>query len=102
MKVRWSAPVEAGTPVGALKVWIGDTLSQETPLFTAESVGVGALHQRAHRCGRGVAGRLAAVEFRDVDSVPWTSRRLRSMADGVYSTIFQYESLRITLPSRNV
>ena len=41
------APVEAGIPVGSLKIWIGDTLSQETPLFTAESVGVGALHQRA-------------------------------------------------------
>ena len=32
--------VEEGTPVGSLKVWIGDTLSQETPLFAAESVGV--------------------------------------------------------------
>lgn len=41
------APVEAGTPVGSLKVWIGDTLSQETPLFAAESVGVGTLWQRA-------------------------------------------------------
>jgi D-alanyl-D-alanine carboxypeptidase (penicillin-binding protein 5/6) len=41
------APVEQGTPVGSLKVWIGDTLTQETPLFAAESVGVGALHQRA-------------------------------------------------------
>ncbi|RJT38625.1 D-alanyl-D-alanine carboxypeptidase [Mesorhizobium waimense] len=42
-----SAPVEAGQPVGALRVWIGDTLSQETPLFAAESVGVGTLPQRA-------------------------------------------------------
>ena len=41
------APVEEGTPVGTLRVWIGDTLSQETPLFAAESVGVGTLHQRA-------------------------------------------------------
>ncbi|MBL8584313.1 MAG: D-alanyl-D-alanine carboxypeptidase [Rhizobiaceae bacterium] len=41
------APVEAGTPVGSLKVWVGDTLSQETPLFAAEAVGVGKLHQRA-------------------------------------------------------
>lgn len=41
------APVEAGTRVGSLKVWIGDTLSQETPLFAAESVGVGPLHRRA-------------------------------------------------------
>lgn len=41
------APVEEGVRVGALKVWIGDTLSQETPLYTAETVGLGALHQRA-------------------------------------------------------
>ncbi len=41
------APVEEGTPVGTLRVWIGDTLSQETPLFAAESVEVGSLHQRA-------------------------------------------------------
>ncbi len=42
-----AAPVEEGTRVGTLRVWIGDTLSQETPLFAAESVGVGSLHQRA-------------------------------------------------------
>lgn len=41
------APVEEGTRVGSLKVWIGDTLSQETPLFAAENVALGALHQRA-------------------------------------------------------
>lgn len=41
------APVEAGMPAGTLKVWIGDTLSQETPLYTAESVGTGSLHSRA-------------------------------------------------------
>jgi D-alanyl-D-alanine carboxypeptidase (penicillin-binding protein 5/6) len=41
------APVEAGTPVGQLKVWIGDTLSQETALYAAESVELGSLHQRA-------------------------------------------------------
>ncbi len=41
------APVEEGTQVGTLRVWIGDTLSQETPLFAAESVSVGSLHQRA-------------------------------------------------------
>ena len=42
-----TAPVSAGTPVGALKVWVGDTLSQETPLFAAEDVDVGPLHRRA-------------------------------------------------------
>lgn len=41
------APVEEGTEVGTLRVWIGDTLSQETPLFAAENVEVGSLHQRA-------------------------------------------------------
>lgn len=41
------APVLAGTKVGTLKVWIGDTLSQETPLTTAEDVPVGPIHRRA-------------------------------------------------------
>lgn len=41
------APVEEGTPVGALRVWIGDTMSQETPLYAAEDVGVGKIHRRA-------------------------------------------------------
>jgi D-alanyl-D-alanine carboxypeptidase (penicillin-binding protein 5/6) len=39
--------VEEGQPVGSLKVWIGDTLSQETPLYAAETVGVGTLPSRA-------------------------------------------------------
>ena len=46
------APIEEGAPIGALKVWIGETLSQETPLYAAESVGVGALHQRAFDAAR--------------------------------------------------
>jgi serine-type D-Ala-D-Ala carboxypeptidase (penicillin-binding protein 5/6) len=41
------APVDEGTPVGSLRVSVGDTLSQETPLYAAESVETGALHQRA-------------------------------------------------------
>lgn len=41
------APVEAGIEVGKLKVWIGDTLSQETTLYAAENVGTGPLHSRA-------------------------------------------------------
>lgn len=41
------APVEEGQPVGALRVWIGETLSQETPLFAAETVNVGSLPKRA-------------------------------------------------------
>lgn len=41
------APVEEGVPIGTLKVWIGDMMSQETPLYAAESVGQGKLHQRA-------------------------------------------------------
>ncbi|MDX8464354.1 D-alanyl-D-alanine carboxypeptidase family protein [Mesorhizobium sp. VK23B] len=42
-----AAPVEEGQPVGELRVWIGDTLSQRTPLFAAEPVKVGTLPQRA-------------------------------------------------------
>lgn len=41
------APVEEGARIGTLRVWIGDELSQETPLYAAESVGPGSLHQRA-------------------------------------------------------
>ena len=41
------APVEAGQPVGALRIWLGDTLSQETPLFAAETVEVGSMPRRA-------------------------------------------------------
>jgi len=41
------APVEEGARVGTLRVFIGDTLSQETPLYAAESIGVGTLYQRA-------------------------------------------------------
>jgi D-alanyl-D-alanine carboxypeptidase (penicillin-binding protein 5/6) len=42
-----TAPVEKGQPVGSLRVWIGDTLSQETPLFAGETVNVGSLPSRA-------------------------------------------------------
>jgi D-alanyl-D-alanine carboxypeptidase (penicillin-binding protein 5/6) len=41
------APVEAGMRVGDLKIWSGERLIQETPLYTAEAVGVGPLHSRA-------------------------------------------------------
>lgn len=41
------APVETDTAVGALKVWSGERLIQETPLFTAAAVPSGKLHQRA-------------------------------------------------------
>lgn len=41
------APVEEGQRVGQLKVWIGDTLSQEMPLYAAESVPIGTLPHRA-------------------------------------------------------
>lgn len=41
------APVAAGTPIGVLRVSVGDEVSQETPLFAAENVGLGSLHQRA-------------------------------------------------------
>lgn len=41
------APVESGAEIGNLKVWVGDTLTLETPVFAAESVAVGPLHRRA-------------------------------------------------------
>lgn len=41
------APVEEGARVGTLRVWIGDAMSQETPLYAAETVNRGQLHQRA-------------------------------------------------------
>ncbi|MCG6859058.1 MAG: D-alanyl-D-alanine carboxypeptidase [Salaquimonas sp.] len=40
-------PVEKGDKVATLKVWIGDKLSQETPLFAAESVKQGGITRRA-------------------------------------------------------
>lgn len=42
-----AAPVREGTPVGTLKVWIGDNMSQETPLYAAETIELGSLQQRA-------------------------------------------------------
>lgn len=41
------APLEAGARVGALKVWDGDRVIQETPLYTTQAVGLGPLHSRA-------------------------------------------------------
>ena len=41
------APVEAGAPIGSLRVWVGDAVVQDTPLFAAESVRLGSLPSRA-------------------------------------------------------
>lgn len=41
------APVEEGAEIGVLRVWIGDTVIMERPVFAAESIGVGPLHRRA-------------------------------------------------------
>ncbi|MGH6924593.1 MAG: D-alanyl-D-alanine carboxypeptidase family protein [Propylenella sp.] len=41
------APVEEGRQVGAFKVWIGERLIQEVPLYTAAAVEQGPLHSRA-------------------------------------------------------
>lgn len=41
------APVAEGVQVGSLKIWNGDRLIQETPLYTAASVDRGTLHSRA-------------------------------------------------------
>lgn len=50
-----AAPVEKGQPIGALRVWIGNTLSQETPLFAAETVEVGSLPRRAYDAAKELA-----------------------------------------------
>jgi len=42
-----AAPVEQGAEVGFLRVSVGDGVTQQTPLFAAESVARGSLHQRA-------------------------------------------------------
>lgn len=42
-----SAPVEEGAPVGRLEIRIGDMVSRQVPLYAAETVGRGTLHQRA-------------------------------------------------------
>ncbi|WP_394689488.1 D-alanyl-D-alanine carboxypeptidase family protein [Hoeflea sp.] len=46
---RWPlrAPIKAGAEVGVLKVYIGDLLSQETPLYTESAVAKGPLHSQA-------------------------------------------------------
>ena len=41
------APLEAGAQVGVLKVYIGDTLSQETPLHVVDAVDKGPLYSQA-------------------------------------------------------
>lgn len=41
------APIEPGTEVGALKIFQDERLIQETPLYTAETIGKGELHERA-------------------------------------------------------
>ena len=42
-----TAPVEEGKEVGKLKVWIGDTLSREEPLYAAASVDKGPIYRQA-------------------------------------------------------
>jgi D-alanyl-D-alanine carboxypeptidase (penicillin-binding protein 5/6) len=41
------APVAKGTRIGVFRVWIGEEISQEIPVFAAESVQAGPLHRRA-------------------------------------------------------
>ncbi|GAB1582014.1 D-alanyl-D-alanine carboxypeptidase family protein [Phyllobacterium phragmitis] len=41
------APVEAGKQVGTLKIWMGDDLVQEKPVFTAEAVNEGGIGKKA-------------------------------------------------------
>jgi D-alanyl-D-alanine carboxypeptidase (penicillin-binding protein 5/6) len=41
------APIEAGQPVGVVKVWRGGNIAVETPVYTAEPVGKGSTMRRA-------------------------------------------------------
>ncbi|MFK5978505.1 MAG: D-alanyl-D-alanine carboxypeptidase family protein [Rhizobiaceae bacterium] len=40
-------PVEKGQKIATLKVWVGNTLSQETPLYASETVEKGGLQRQA-------------------------------------------------------
>jgi D-alanyl-D-alanine carboxypeptidase (penicillin-binding protein 5/6) len=41
------APVQAGQPVGVVKVWRGANVAVETPVYAAEAVGTGSTVRRA-------------------------------------------------------
>jgi serine-type D-Ala-D-Ala carboxypeptidase (penicillin-binding protein 5/6) len=41
------APIEAGQPVGSVKVWRGGNIAMEAPVYAAEPVGVGSTMRRA-------------------------------------------------------
>ncbi|HET7491957.1 MAG TPA: D-alanyl-D-alanine carboxypeptidase family protein [Bradyrhizobium sp.] len=41
------APIEAGQPVGLIKVWRGGNIAVETPVYAAESIGKGSTLRRA-------------------------------------------------------
>jgi D-alanyl-D-alanine carboxypeptidase (penicillin-binding protein 5/6) len=41
------APVQAGQPIGILRVWRGANIAVESPLYASESVGVGSTMRRA-------------------------------------------------------
>src|SRR6478672_10449383 len=41
------APIEAGQPVGLIKVWRGSNIAVETPVYAAEAVGTGSTMRRA-------------------------------------------------------
>jgi serine-type D-Ala-D-Ala carboxypeptidase (penicillin-binding protein 5/6) len=41
------APVEAGQQVASLKIWIGDNLAQETPVYATQSVAKGPIQRQA-------------------------------------------------------
>src|SRR5690606_25412804 len=41
------APIQAGVHIADLRVWVGEQMSQETPLYAAESLDRGPLYRRA-------------------------------------------------------
>ncbi len=50
-----AAPIKQGDQIGSLKVWLGETLTQETPLYAAADVSTGSFHQRAWAAVRELA-----------------------------------------------
>jgi len=41
------APVEAGQKIGVVRVWRGANIAVETPVYAAESIGMGSTMRRA-------------------------------------------------------
>ena len=71
------APIEAGQQIGVIKVWRGETVALETPLFADASIAKGSMTQKAlDTAGEMMIGLLRAgaekAFARDKDKAPKT------------------------------